>query len=145
MLVVLDTNVLISSQLNKKGNEAKILEYRRQGFFQIVVSEAIFQEYTHVLNYPHIQAKLRWTPEHLAQFLIDLRKVLVFTKVHQQEPISPDPHDDMFFHCAKAANADFLVSGDEHHILPISAYGTTITISPKAFFDMISSEHQRAA
>lgn len=145
MLIVLDTNVLISSQLNRKGNEAKILDYHRQELFNIVVSEDIFHEYARVLNYPHIQARLRWTPEQFTQFLLYLRKVVVFTQVEEQESVSPDPHDDKFFHCARAANADFLVSGDEHHILPISVYGTARTISPKAFLEMISREQKHAA
>jgi uncharacterized protein len=145
MLIVLDTNVLISGQLKKRGNEAAILEYHRKGLFQLAVSEEIFQEYARVLHYPHIQARLHWTPERIAQFLADFRKIVVFVQVDGQESVSPDPHDDKFFHCAKAAHADFLVSGDEHHILPMSVYGTARTISPKAFIDMIVTEHQQAA
>jgi putative PIN family toxin of toxin-antitoxin system len=145
MLIVLDTNVLISGQFKKRGNEAAILACHRKGLFQLAVSEEIFQEYARVLHYPHLQAKLRWTPERIAQFLADFRKIVVFVQVDEQVPVSPDPHDDKFFHCAKAANADFLVSGDEHHILPISVYGTARTISPKSFIDMISAEHQQAA
>lgn len=145
MLVVLDTNILISSQLNRRGNEAQLLDFHRQGLFQIAVSEAIFQEYARVLNYPHLQARLQWTPEQLDEFLTDLRKLFVFTQVQEQELVSPDPHDDKFFHCAKAANADFLVSGDEHHVLPIAVYGTTRTISPKAFLELISRDYQQAA
>ncbi|HXG07368.1 MAG TPA: putative toxin-antitoxin system toxin component, PIN family [Nitrososphaera sp.] len=145
MLIVLDTNVLISGQFKKRGNEAAILEYHRKGLFQLAVSEEIFQEYARVLHYPHIQARLHWTPERIAQFLADFRKIVVFVQVDEQESVSPDPHDDKFFHCAKAANADFLVSGDKRHVLPMVTYGTVRIIKPIAFLNVITSAQQGAA
>ncbi len=143
MLIVLDTNVLISSQLTRQGNAAAILKYHRLGIFDIAVSEQIFEEYTRVFQYPHLQSRHQWSSEQVSKFFADLRKVFIFVEVDNESRISSDPHDDKFFHCAQAADADFLVSGDERHVLSIQSYETTQVISPKDFIALI--EHEQSA
>ena len=144
MLIVLDTNVLISSQLTRQGNAASILQYHRLGIFDIAVSEPIFEDYTRVFQYPHLQARHKWSSEQVSKFFTDLRKVFIFVEVDNTPRISTDPHDDKFFHCAQAAGADYLVSGDERHVLPITSYQTTQVISPKDFVDLIEHEQYAA-
>lgn len=143
MLIVLDPNVLISSQLTRQGNAAAILKYHRLGIFDIAVSEPIFEEYTRVFQYPHLKARHNWSSEQVSKFFADLRKVFIFVEVDNISRISLDPHDDKFFHCAQAAEADFLVSGDERHVLSIQSYKTTQVISPKDFIALI--EHEQSA
>ena len=42
-----------------------------------------------------------------------------------------DPKDQMFLECADAAKADYLVTGDRSHVLPLSRVGDTkiLTVS----------------
>lgn len=144
MLIVLDTNVLISSQLTRQGNAAAILKYHRLGIFDIAVSEAIFEEYARVFQYSHLQAGHKWSPEQISKFFADLRKVFIFVEVDETPRISSDPHDDKFFHCAKASEADYLVSGDERNVLSLPSYGTTQIIRPKDFVALIEPERYAA-
>ncbi len=53
--VALHTNVVISAFLNPAGIPAQIFKLWQQEQFEVVISEAILDEYIRVLQYPRIQ------------------------------------------------------------------------------------------
>jgi putative PIN family toxin of toxin-antitoxin system len=59
MRVVLDTNVVISAFLNPGGIPAQIFKLWRQERFEVVITEAILDEYIKVLQYSRIQTRLK--------------------------------------------------------------------------------------
>ena len=46
---------------------------------------------------------------------------------------TPDPGDEMVLECALAAEADYIVSGDKRHLLPLRAFRDIPIISPSDF------------
>jgi putative PIN family toxin of toxin-antitoxin system len=54
MLIVLDTNVLVSSLLKRESNPAIILNAVLEGKMRLAIDERIFEEYTRVLHRPRI-------------------------------------------------------------------------------------------
>lgn len=50
MKIVLDTNVLISGIFNPSGPPGRIVDFLRNGFFQLVIDDRIFSEYADVLR-----------------------------------------------------------------------------------------------
>ena len=51
--------------------------------------------------------------------------------------VKKDPSDNKFIECAIAANADYLVSGDEH-LLEIGRYQDTRIVSVREFLQILT-------
>ena len=58
--------------------------------------------------------------------------------------LSPDPEDNSLFSCAIEAKADYIVSGDEHHVLFIPKYLGIRTIRPKDFVEQVLKARKAA-
>ncbi len=46
---------------------------------------------------------------------------------------TPDPGDEMVLECALAADAQFIVTGDKRHLLPLRRYREVEIVSPAEF------------
>jgi putative PIN family toxin of toxin-antitoxin system len=106
--LVLDTNVLVSALLFR-SEASTLFEAWRRGRFRLAVSAPILDEYTRVLRHP----KLRLTGREAAGIM--RRFVLPHCDSFQpaeEGSFCSDPDDDKFIHCAIAARAEALVSGD---------------------------------
>lgn len=51
--------------------------------------------------------------------------------------VCQDPEDNALFSCAVEAKANYIVSGDEKHVLPIGSYKGVKTVSPREFVEEI--------
>jgi uncharacterized protein len=51
--------------------------------------------------------------------------------------VAGDPDDDPVIATAVAARADYLVTGDRRHLLPLGAYAGTRIVTPRQFFDIL--------
>ena len=54
--------------------------------------------------------------------------------------VKNDPKDNMVVATAVAAKADYLVTGDGTHLLPMKEYRGIIFIAPRHFLDLLQSE-----
>lgn len=135
--VVVDTNVLVSANLNDEGFEAFVVYLCLAGRLTLYVSGPILEEYERVLYYP----RLKFQPVAVAAVLQRLRKAstlisptMVVTKA-KHEP------DNRFLECAEAAAADFLVTGNLRHF-PGQWKGTKI-VNSRQFLDVTLDELRR--
>ncbi|MCS6918170.1 MAG: PIN domain-containing protein, partial [Fimbriimonadales bacterium] len=51
--------------------------------------------------------------------------------------VSGDAEDDTVLSCAVAAQADYIVSGDKRHMLPLGEYQQIRIVSPVEFLGLI--------
>ena len=109
--VVLDTNVLVSALLKPESVPATVLMLALSGGFQLCVSEAIFAEYEEVIRRP----RFKRSPNVIDGTLRSIRKIGYWVKPATSVKECGDPADNMFLECAEAANADYLVTGNERH------------------------------
>jgi uncharacterized protein len=109
--LVLDTNVLVSANLNDEGLEALIVSLALNRKLELCVSPPILEEYERVLLYP----RLKFDPTEISHFLDRLRQSSTVINPTQQVSESPDEADNRFLECAEAAGADFLVTGNKRH------------------------------
>jgi uncharacterized protein len=133
---VVDTNVLVSALLSPTGNEALILLAMRQGLVKPSFSEQILQEYAEVLARP----KFTFPADEIEALIALLRSQ--GEEVHDPEPLDsrlPDPGDEKFLACAKAAEVDFLVTGNKRHFPPHSC-GTIRIVNAAELLDRITLE-----
>ena len=131
--VVIDKNVVVSALLFG-GIPGKLLLRWQSGRLQPYLSSSIQAEYLQVLAYPRFKLT-----EAEIDFL-NYRQILPYFEVvavaEQAPVIQADPSDDKFLHCAAAAEADFLVSGDRH-LLQLAVYQDIPILSPSALLDKI--------
>ncbi len=132
---VIDTNVLVSGLLSAAGNEALILLAIRQGLVHPCFSEDILAEYVAVLARP----KFPFTPEQIAALLAMFRDKGELFKPDGFQTTSPDPADVMFLHCAEAADAEFIVTGNKRDF-PDAPYGTIRVVNAGELLDRITAE-----
>ena len=127
MRVVLDTNVIVSA-LNFPGNERLVLELALRGRFELVLSRFILEEVAGVLT-----RKFDWDGERAAQVLQGIKNVAaVIDPPRLPEQIAGGHADNRILECAMAAGADYLITGDRQHLLPIGEHqGTRIINAPR--------------
>ena len=127
MRVVLDTNVIVSA-LNFPGNERLVLEVALRGRFEFYQSRFILGEVAGVL-----ERKFGWDQERTAQaFLAIENAATVIEPPWAPEVTEGDHPNNRILECAVDANADYLVTGDRRHLLPIGEHqGIRIVNAPR--------------
>ena len=128
MKIVIDTNVLISG-IFWSGPPSKILHAWQQEKFELALTPQIFEEYQRVAKilykqYPRIEITS----------IIDLiaRNAIIYEPLGKNITISRDPDDDKFIHCALAADAKYIISGD-NDLLVLKNYFDIEIITPYQF------------
>lgn len=133
MIVVLDTNVLVSTLLSPSGPPAAILRHWEAGEFDLVTSQPLVDELRRVLQCPRVQKYLQLTSEDRALFL--KRLVTVAAVIEPAEVlniIDDDPTDNRILECAQTCGADYVVSGDDH-LLSLVSYNDIAILTPAEF------------
>lgn len=128
--VVFDTNIFISAILFG-GGPRQVLELAREGKIQLVTSKAILLELSEKLH-----EKFEWSQEEIEEVISGIgmfaNVVAPKTKVAR---IKADPDDNRILECAKVAQADYIISGDKRHILPLKRFGKTKIVSLREFLE----------
>ena len=110
--VVFDTNVYISAFLTKNGRaeEAYLLAVRKK--FQLYTSVPIITEMASKLR-----TKFSWDDEAIKKAVRHVSSVATVVKPTIKLDILQDEPDNRILECAKAAKADFIVTGDKHLLI----------------------------
>ncbi len=118
MRVVLDTNVIVSG-LNFPGNERLVLELARRGRFELCLSSFVLEEGAGVLT-----RKFGWEEENTHRAIEMLRDAANIIDPQQvPQVIEGNEADNRILGCAVEASADYLVTGDRRHLLPLGEHG----------------------
>ncbi len=132
---VIDTNVLVSGLISPNGNEAMIVLAINQGHVRACVSAAILEEYAEVLERP----KFSFPPDEVAAVLAMFRSTGELSHPTGPAPALPDRDDSKFLHCAEAAKAEYIVTGNKRHF-PQNACGAVSVVSAGELLDRITLE-----
>ena len=127
MRVVLDTNVFLSG-LNFPGNERMVLELALRGRFGLFLSWYILGEVSGVLT-----RKFGWDQEGAVRAISALQNAATIVESPRlAEAIEGGHAENRILECAVTANADYLVTGDRRHLLPIGEHqGANIINAPR--------------
>jgi putative PIN family toxin of toxin-antitoxin system len=136
MRVVFDTNVVASASF-WRGKPFDCLTAWAQGECEAVVSPALLAEYHETIG----ELRLRYADREAVAWADALAEsaVLVFP-TDRATGATPDPDDEMVLECAMAAEADFIISGDKKHLLPLGTYREIQIVSPAAFVLMLKEK-----
>ena len=138
MRVVLDTNVIISG-LNFPGNERLVLDLARRGRFELCLSSFILEEVAGVLN-----RKFGWSEERTSQVIRMLGdEATVVEPGWIPEVVEGNAADNRILGCAAEASADYLVTGDRRHLLPLEKHGGARILNAPRFLSALERQFDR--
>jgi len=121
--VVVDANVLARFVLTPRGFNARLLVALKAGEFVLVTSESILAEVGALLARPRVQRYGPYPPDEIRDAVDALRALGQVIQGHYQVFAVPhDPRDNHVLAAALEADADFVVTDDRKHLLPIKHY-----------------------
>ena len=136
--VVFDTNVLVSALLLPRSATYRAYALAEQ-HCALVTSAALLRELNAVLARPKFDRYVdQWSR---LRFIARIQAVAVAIVPDPDVRIARDPKDDIVLATAKAARADFLVSGDEDLLSLASFAGTTI-LNPSTFVARLEAQQR---
>ena len=132
MRVVLDTNVIVSALLFG-GYPERVFLAGLRGEIQLLTSRALLRELESVL---HEKFKL---DVRLVKDTMDLLKTLaeIVETTSQLKVIAHPDDDNRVLECAVDGNAEFIVTGDTKHILPLKVYKGIKILRPSEFAKLL--------
>lgn len=132
--VVFDTNILFSA-IGWQGNPYRCVELARHGLVEGVTCPELMDELADKL-----EAKLNFSDDMATDTITDLLSFLrLVTIPGQLKFIVNDPDDDVVLECALVARADYIVSGDRRHLLPIVNYQGISIVTATDFLDIATT------
>ena len=140
MRVVLDANVYVSSLLTQRGNAKQIMDLFEAGEFDLIVSEPILAEVERVLGYSHIAKIHRKGEDEIKAYVEHLQETAELVAPTITLDASPDETDNRYIECAVEGKADYLVTGDKKHLLPLNEYEGVHILSPASFLAILKLE-----
>ena len=130
---VIDVNLFVSAVISKKGNPAKLLQLWRGRAFLVVISEQMIEELERVLRYPRVRTKYNLKDEDIGLAVGVIKKfAIVLPDLIKLNVIKEDHDDNKVLACALAAQADYIVSGD-NHLLDLGVFENIPIVTVKGF------------
>jgi uncharacterized protein len=130
---VLDTNVIVSAQLQSEGPPARVSDLAFSGHIRCFVSEGLLQEYERVLLRP----RFGFAARDIAELLRAFRQVAIEVSPRKRVAVAHDPTDNQVLECALEARADYVVTGNTRHF-PVKFQDIRIA-TPRQFLTIFAS------
>ncbi len=136
MIVVIDTNVLVSGMINPHGPPGRLVDLLRSGALRLAVDDRILAEYVDVLHRPRLSRY--FVSSNLVQILEYLRSDSLRVLVRQHIRGMPDQCDAPFLEVAMEAKVP-LITGNIRHYPDVWRQECAV-ISPADFLDRLLDE-----
>ena len=126
MKVVLDTNVIISGLLFPGGPPDRIVRAVLTGRLQNATSPDLLTELRRIFK-----TKFNLSDEKLESLvrLVSENSELTYP-TERLKAVANDETDNRVIECAVTARADFVVTGDQKHLLKLGRFGSIVILSP---------------
>ena len=136
---VLDSSVLVSAFVTPDGQVAKLLFSPVRGRYRLCLSGLILAETAGTLLQ---KPSLRRTYTYADRDVFDYVRWLItqsemIDDVPEISAVPNDPKDNPIVATAVAAKADYLVSSDKAHLLPLGEYQGIRIVSPREFINLL--------
>lgn len=133
--IVVDTNIIISAILFD-GKPESIVKLAAAEKVALYTSHAIVAEVAGVLR-----NKFNWTNqqvEYADQFIRDISVLVTPTCLIGK--IKTDDADDRILECAVESKANFIVTGDRKHLLPLKKYKEILIVDVAEFLEVFENK-----
>lgn len=138
MRIALDTNVLVSAFISKRGQPARLLDILLTfPEIQLISSAQILEELRDVLSRNEVKERFHYSPRDIKSFVRAVRNVSVRIKIKSNfKVVVDDPKDDVVLNTAHDGRADYIVSGD-HHLRGIMSFKGIKIVNPNQMMRII--------
>jgi len=133
--VVLDTSVFIAALLSKSRNSTPVLvldKWRDRCFTLIMAPQLLRELVVQLMRKQVSQADIEDLVRLIAEIALHIPGAYAATRLDDI-----DPDDNMFLAAAYEAKADYLVSLDRQHLLPLKYYHGTQIVTPALFIRVL--------
>jgi len=138
LIVVLDTNVIISALLSAEGPPAQIIDLWEAGVFDVAISTPLLDELKRALDYPQVKKFQKMTPDEINTLLGRWSTISVYVEPEVAlEVVEDDSDDNRVLECAVAAKVNYIISGDKH-FLDLGEYRGIEVLPPAGFIVLLS-------
>ena len=141
--VVLDANVWISSVLSANSVPRFLVDAARDGHFQSIVSYQLIDQVRRHLT------RLGFSVGKVGDADVVMREDSLLIEPHQTlSVIAAKDSDNRILECAVEGKADYIVTGDKKHLLPLATYEGIRIVMPQEFLAVLDvmttePEHRR--
>ena len=135
MIIVLDTNVVVSGILKPYSKTAAILRLVADGAIQLAYDLRILSEYRDVLSRP----KFNFAKENIEAFLDQVEQEGALVSVKPLKNHLPDPDDEPFLEVALSGGVKAIVTGNKRHF-PRKDYQGVKILSPVEFLEAMKEK-----
>lgn len=133
MKVVIDTNILLIS-LPKISKYRPIFDGLLSGIYELVISNSIYAEYIEIIGRKTTDS----IAQNLAELIDQLENVEKTDIFFRWNLINSDPDDNKFVDCVISANANYLVTNDNHFkVLKEIDFPSVEVIDADSFLELI--------
>jgi len=138
MRIALDTNVLVSAFISRRGQPARLLDilltFPR---IQLVSSEPILEELRDVLSREEVKERFHYSTRDIESFVRAVRNVLLRVNIKSNfKVVVDDPKDDVVLNTAYDGKASYVVSGD-HHLQELRRFKGIKIVSPNQMMRIV--------
>lgn len=130
--VVLDTNVIVSA-VHFGGPPEELMLLANQDAIELFLSPFILDETTTVL-----EEKLKWEKRQISRLVEAIKEVAtIIEPTTELNAVAGSDADNRILACAVDAKADFLVTGDKRHLLPLGRYKGIRILTPRECLEVL--------
>jgi putative PIN family toxin of toxin-antitoxin system len=145
LLITPDTNVIVSGTTIATTPPGQIIRAWREEAVNFALCESILTEVADVLSRPYFAARVGWTHQHVQEYVQELRDGSTIVPGTTPVHVCKDPDDNAVFACAYEAGADYVVSGDEKHVVPVGSFQGIPVVRPRVFVRLLTRREQKQA
>jgi uncharacterized protein len=139
MIVVLDTNVVISALLSPKGSPAKVIDLWEAEAFDLAISPQLLDELERALKYERVQKYFKEPQSKIKALIKRIKSVgIMVNPQFELDVIAENPDDNRVLECAVAANASYIISGDDH-LLDLKIYQGIVVLPPAGVLALVDA------
>jgi len=139
MKITLDTNVLVSAFISKRGHPAHLLDLLLTfPELELVLSEPILNELRSVMSRQEVRERFNYAISDVEELVGNLEKVAICIQIKSNHKVvKEDPKDDVIVNTAYDGKVDFIVSGDKH-LLKLKIFKGVKIVSPRRMMKIIA-------
>jgi putative PIN family toxin of toxin-antitoxin system len=128
--VVVDTNVILSKYISKNGTAGRAFDHAISEC-RLLICDITLAEFAAKISTEKFSAY--GSSEERSEFISLVEELAEFATVRSAAQASPDPDDNIFLALALDGRADYIVTGDKKHLLPLGSYKGIPILSPSEF------------
>ena len=138
LVAVLDTNVVIAALLWNGPPSSLLTRATERQDLVLVTSPTLLAELADILALPKFRNRLADAETSVEELVVAYRDATVLVSPHEvPRVVADDVDDDHVIAAAVAARAQWIVTGDRTHLLPLGTHGGIAIISPRQCLDLL--------